>query len=505
MQNLSSHTQRPFCSITVKLDQFFNFAQKHSVKAFLSLWLVMFALWLPYLFAFWSSVWAFDAYGYSSGWLLRGETLNSWHPVLHVLLLSLPITASWNLFGNYVVGAAFYSIVQMLILSGLFTKIVLIVARWKFSKYAPVIIWFAFTLFPLFPFWSMIATKDVIFSGLFALSCACIADFVIRNPLHQFENRTEKFRYILSLWILFLLTAMFRNNAVYGFILFGFLLLIFGRKLLIKRISSVLFLGSIIIVYFCITGPIYSACGIAPSKSKEMFSVPLQQLATVAKQADNVSEEELAFIESYVPNYSNLKDWIADPVKKKVNSEQLNNNPLEFFEGYIKIGLAHMDLYTNAFFRLEFNYLSPIGNYIPETDQREGPYTKNRTYNDPEKYIHINEPSLFPVLKEAVEASFTQYVPLYSLLYQYGIWFWVLLLFFILACYTRKREFVFWALFIICYWITVILGPVGWFRYALPLMFSVPLLLALFYYLKVAARRPNSTLQQTVKIDSKRQ
>ena len=163
-----------------KLGCFLGFAKAHPVKAFLVVWLAMFALWLPYLFAFWPSVWQFDIHG-QSAWLLKGRVLSTWHPVLHTLWVSLPVTASAKLFGSYIPGVAFYTVTQMLVLSALFVKIMTIVARWDISRAVPIVMWLSFALFPVFPFWSMVATKDVVFSGLFALCCACIADLAVRR------------------------------------------------------------------------------------------------------------------------------------------------------------------------------------------------------------------------------------------------------------------------------------------------------------------------------------
>ena len=298
-----------------------------------------------------------------------------------------------------------------------------------------------------------------------------------------------------------MLTALFRNNVIYAFLFFALLLLVFGRRLAVNRFKACLFLLVVAACYFCISGPVFKACGVTISDNRqEIFAVPSQQLATVAVQADDVTDEELSFIQIYVPNFANLKERITDPVKKQFNSDECWSDPLKFFKGYIKIGLAHPDLYTNAFFRLGFNYVSPIGNRLyssgslyDDTNYRSTtPYVENRTGDDPSRFIDIDEPSLAPAFKEAVKSCLTGYVasymPLVSTLYQYGFWFWILLLFFMLACYMRKKDFAFWALFILCYWVTAALGPVAWFRYALPLVFNVPVLIVLFFYLRESAR-----------------
>ena len=511
--------------------RFLTWCRVHPKLAFLVAWLAMFILWLPYLFAFWPSVWAFDTHS-QTYWILEGTFfIDAWHPPLHTLWISLPVAASKALCGSYVPGVAFYTLTQMLVLSALFTGIVRIIARWKIPQVLPLIFWFVFALFPVFPFWSVVATKDVIFSGLFALSCACLVDLTVQKAPRlqsqtqsqtqdqtqsqtrdqaqaqtqsqtqdqtqsrtqsqaqaQAQSKTHSALHFILLWLLLMLTAMFRNNAIYGFALFAVLLLVFGGKLSMGRFKPAAFMGSAVLAWVIITGPVYGALGVAPIQSKEMMSVPAQQLATVAQQGENVTEEELSFIEKYVPDHAKLKEKIADPVKNNFNSKEMTEDPLGFAAGYLKIGFAHPVAYTNAFFRLELAFLSPFGGNVKSAESTAA-YVENRTkWNAPA--IIINEPSLAPALKGALttflKGDAVSCVPLVSTFWQGGFWLWVVFLLLALCRYLRKQKIAFIAAFILCYWATVCVGPVAIFRYALPLVCCAPLLIALFFCLNIS-------------------
>ena len=440
----------------------------------------MFALWLPYLLAFWPSVWAFDTHTQTQ-WVLDDTfSISAWHPPLHTLWLSLPVAASKALFGSYVPGAAFYSITQMLALSALFTKTVFIIKRWRVPQALPPIVWLVFALFPVFPFWSCVATKDVIFSGLFALSCTCLSDLAVN------KNYPRNARHFVLLWILLMLTALFRNNAAYAFALFTLLVLLFGGKLPAGRVKSSIFMGSVAVVWILITGPMYTALGVTPIQSKEMMSVPAQQLATTAQQEKDVTDEELTFIKTYVPGYAMLKESIADNVKGEFNTDEAKADPLKFAKGYVKMGLAHPRAFANAFFRMELPFLSPFNSDTTSAESISA-YVVNRT-EWAGSAIVIDETSLAPKLEEAVavilKGKAVSYTPLACILWQGGFWLWVALLLLALCCYLREQRIIFPIGYILCYWITACVGPVAIFRYMLPLVCCAPLLVSLFFCLR---------------------
>ena len=450
----------------------------HPIRAFLASWLVMFALWLPYLLALWPSVWEFDTHT-QTRWILDGTfSISAWHPPLHTLWLSLPVAASKALFDSYVPGAAFHSVTQMLVLSALFTKTVFIVKRWRVPQALPPIIWLVFALFPVFPFWSCAATKDVIFSGLFALSCACLADLAVN------KSHPHSARHFVLLWVLLMLTALFRNNAAYAFALFAILVLLFCGKLPNGRVRPAAFIGSIVIAWAIITGPVYAALGIAPIQSKEMMSVPAQQLATTAQQEEDLTENELTFIRTYVPDYAMLQENLSDPVKDSFAFSELKADPVKFIKGYAKIGLAHPTAYLNAFFRTELAFLSPMSNVTACAWNR----TESTT-----PAILIDEPPLAPELKNALTwfllGETVSCIPLICSCWQGGFWLWIALLLLALCCFLRERGIAFVIVFILCYWATVCVGPVAIFRYELPLVCCAPLLVSLFLCIKASQTR----------------
>ena len=463
-----------------------NIINHNPKKAFLILWSITFLCWLPYLFAFWPGIECNDV-KIQTSWLITGGPIRAHHPVLHTLWMSLPMVASNELFGNYEVGFTFYIVTQMFVMSGILTAIIKIVGRWNSKVDLTLPLWILFTFFPVFPYWSVCATKDVIFSSLFALCFVCVADVAVNRKL---DGR----KHIALLFFLFLITALFRNNFVYALILFALVLLLFGRNLCVRRLRCTCFFGGICVVYFLIVGPLYSACGIVPIQSREAMCVPGQQLATVAKQAKDVTQEEIDFIAEYFPSYEKLNETLADPVKGAFNASAFEQDPLKFIKGYLKIGMRHPKIYVDAYFRLEINYFSPMGSNLKAEDPSSAVNAEFNHYTNLNKseYIEIPVNSRAPILQKLIKHAisgtykhgFLSYVPLLSQFYQCGFWLWVLLLLLTLAIYLRKKNISFCCVLILCYWFTVVLGPVYDFRYGLPLIECAPAIVGMFVYLK---------------------
>lgn len=461
------------------VSKFNNFIAKNRTRAFLTLWLITFLCWVPYLLAFWPGVEGSDAKSQFS-WFLKEGSLSAHHPVIHTLWMSFPMLVTKNLFDSYEAGFVIFIVTQMLTMSGIFIKVIEIVNKWNLKVNLTLPLWLFFTFFPAFPYYSICATKDIIFSALFALCFVCVVDVAINKKLRGSKH-------VVALFILFLTTALFRNNFVYALILFAAVLLLFGKNLCVNRAQCSCFFGAICLIYFMIIGPLYSICGVGFIKSKEMMSVPGNQLATVA-QASDVTQEEIDFIAEYFPTYEQLNKKLADPVKNTFNADAFNDDPLKFIKGYIEIGLRHPRAYLDAYFRLEINYFSPVGSRLVANDPSTAVHAQFEEYKNSNNPILIEIPpdSLCPTLQKVFKKvltgryGFLSYVPLVSQLYQCGFWLWVLLLLFVLSIFLKNKNIAVCCCFILCYWFTVVLGPEYGMRYALPLIECAPVIVALF-------------------------
>jgi hypothetical protein len=281
---------------------------------------------------------------------------------------------------------------------------------------------------------------------------------------------------------LLLLTALFRNNFIYAFVVvavLAFFLGVFSRK----RIALVA--GTVLVSYLVIMNPLMSAFGIIKGSSVEMFSVPAVQLATVANKAEGLSAEESEFIATYVPDWEELQPTIADTVKENFNVAAIKDDPLGFVKGYVKIGLEHPKMYTNAFLRLSYGFWAPVN--IDDSYKhvfRVNMFVRgNRGASEDfpaQDYIYFERNDSGSQFLKELQASTTQVqqlVPVASTLLQTGFWLWLFVGCVMWAFYQRRTQLGFILLVFGFYWLTMLLGPVSIFRYFFPLFVFVPVLI----------------------------
>lgn len=401
------------------------------------------ASWLPLFFIEWPGVWNFDA-PYQTLWISRGDQINAYHPVLHTLWLSIPLIISFDITGSYIPGCAFYTLSQMVIGSLLLAGTALLIRRWNVPQWLPILTIAFFACFPCFALWSVISTKDVAFSYLFSFSIAQMVNvsFTEKQLSSQNAQANANGKWA-ALFISLLFTCLFRNNMAYGIALF----VVFALIILKRRGLSLAALSfGVIITYALVTGPISSMAGILPGGKQEMMSVPAVQLASVAKQGEP-SEEELRFIATYVPDYSNLDPTLADPVKNTFNTEKASDEPFAFAKGYIKIGLRYPEIFLDSFLRLSFGFWSPIDIYDNPNVREMGYwfYGDRQDGEDPTKsgWIFIDEVTGFEHLLEDAHNTvllIEEQVPVLSSISQVGFWLWAVILLLICCLFLKKRK-----------------------------------------------------------------
>lgn len=91
------------------------------------------------------------------------------HPVIHTLLIQICYQAGFGITGNVYAGIAFYTVVQMLILAGVETVCMSILAKRRCPKVL-LILWFLFWgLIPYNAIYAVTMWKDVLFAAFMLL------------------------------------------------------------------------------------------------------------------------------------------------------------------------------------------------------------------------------------------------------------------------------------------------------------------------------------------------
>ena len=207
-----------------------------------------------------------------------------------------------------------------------------------------------YALFPANSVLSVSTTKDVLFSALVLLYTVMLCRMVCGRGT---GNREASACVILSTLLL-----LFRNNAVYAFLVSVPLVYAGLRKCSVteeekkrRAAGRYLALSAAAFVLFCVCGMGLRALTHAESGSpREMLSVPLQQMARVMVKEDAHMEPALRQeAEKYISSewvFAAYDPHLADPVK---NRAVIHDDPAGLVRTWIGMGLRYPTIYVDAF------------------------------------------------------------------------------------------------------------------------------------------------------------
>lgn len=441
----------------------------------------MLLCYLPYIISFYPAILSPDPsyqikqyfkipnkYSTYSVMLDPNVTITNHHPVIHTLLLGTCVKIG-TLINNVNLGLFIYSIIQILTLTSTLAYTIKFLKNQNINNNYLLLMLLVYSLVPAFPFYSMSAVKDVIFTSLIILYITKLYELIKTDEI-TISN-------IIKTFILMILIILFRNNGIHTLALsFPFLLLIKKTKKYKYKIITliILFLGfnftynNIILPYFKIT----------PTSIRETLSIPFQQTARYVKYHESeISDNEKEAIDK-VLEYATLKERykneIADPVKNKYNKYTTNEELKDYFKVWFIELLKHPKTYIEATINNTYGYYYPIKTnwYI---------YHKfdSRIVKDGFDY-HYNNLNTSRKILTTYGQTF-QSIPILNIFVNIGINVWILIFMLSYLIYLKKyKEIIYlspsFILILVC-----IASPVNtYFRYAMPYVFALMLNYGLF-------------------------
>lgn len=471
-------------------------AMRHPVAV---TWLLVCLAWLPVVIARWPGDFCFDAM-FQTGWILPESagvpkywaSINGWHPPLHSLWLGGSIALGQTLFHSYSAGLALYTVSQVLVFSWCVSRVV--AYAYETGHTAVYVVCLAFAaLFSGFSVYATMTTKDVVFSGVLALS----ALWVYRTVREELPSRP------LWLWVfqggaLFLFSILMRNNALHAYLLFAVVALI--AHMIHRFDVRLVFIALVpaMVLAVLITGPGYRLLGIRPGPAKEMMSVPAVQLSSVmVDHAPELAADEREYIDRLVPDWSKYDhDTLADQTKARFNADLVKEDPLRFARVYFSLALRYPGNYFNAWALISAGYWSQATSYFDETAAFTWPlmcpYDAVRAVLEPFLAIPFDTP--VPALSESLDAALASHgevnIPVVNLLYKASTWFWLAIAYvFVSIAFRVPVSRTMPVVILLAYCFTLMLGPGSLYRYASPLFASIPLMLVMFCDAAADAKR----------------
>lgn len=440
---------------------------KPNLKSFLMITIILLIAWLPYFLNYYPGITSYD----TNYQLMQGYKIYEYsnhHPVLHTYIITLLVKIGYGLTRSYNVAIAICSVLQMIASALTFSYVVYYLNKKKMSVTIQILtfLWFAFH--PIVPQFSIAIWKDVPFT-------LCMVWFVI--GLIEMVTNEERFlkdkKYNVLYAILITLIMFFRNNGVY-IILLTLPFALFFKRVYWKRILLIFILP--IIFYYIMTGFVYPKIEIKKSSSREMLSIPMQQMARIVKyKSDELTEQEKQIINQYIPIEEVAEAYrptISDPIKNVFSEEAYEQDKLTFFKLYVKLALRFPGETLEAFVGNTFGYYYPEVVTFPVATGNYSSPLEN------EQFINIySEPIIkIPVLDDIINSLYDKKIPIVSLLANIGFVFWIFLTMLMYSIYQKRYPYLLMYIPIIILYLTCIASPVsGELRYIYSMFTCLPL------------------------------
>ena len=445
---------------------------------------VLFTAWIPVWFALWPGIFRADA-----SWQFYSFIYQDWqthHPLLHTIFHGGCLALGLKM-GSMTAAVAFYTCIQMALMAGILAYS----CHWLWRRNVPLSIRLGiialFAFFPVYPIWSISATKDILFGGLMLLFLLQVIDWWEADGATLYSPRKIT-RFILTGIIMLLL----RHNGIHILLVSTPFFMLLAQKAWRIRIGAMC--GAIIAIYLLCDWGMTQALQAQRGDEIEMMSIPLQQLARVALVSpETLSETEMTSIQNiygdrniadiYIPASADNNKWAA-------NSGLIKENFSEYISLWLRLGLRHPLIYLEAFWIQNMAYFDP--GYVLYRPMSYG-------CNEMEHFPIDTTPLLPRLNTPYVRFTQTPYflpVPGSFLLSHSAFMVWMCMLCIIIQLTRKQYGIVMAGIFLLLFWGTNLLGPVALMRYMLGFFYCVPVLFARMFGSVIPSRR--STLSPTL-------
>lgn len=472
---------------------------------FPALWLLNFVSRIPAFLAYYPGITSYDTYSQSRQALAGFYGMNKYHPPLHTIFWAVCIRAG-RILG--IDATVIYELIQMAALSLAFAAMLYYMIR---RNYHPAVVLCSVlytVLNPVIAIFSLEMVKDSVLSVfliLLSVRLAELSDAVWTRKCDANDlkcdtdtsgcdadvpageagavlpdGQTEPdAAFWLSLTSLAAVLCLLRNNAVYTVILFLPFAFLMARGYRLQILSS---LAAALVIFGVVNGPVYHALGISEGNSREMLSVPIQQITTVVVQReDDLTEKDYEAIGHFLPYDKLAEDYnprFADYAKNAFRTDYFDDHKREFAGLWLNLFGRFPEEYCSAFLSLNIQLWYPGSSAIDPYSGRE--YIETNIYAS--EYCSGERTGHFPLLLSFYEsvAKYSPWMGLPVLSVLFALWtpLWLLAVcFFILAARSRleKTLILFIPFFL---WLTYMAGPVSCTRYMFPIMTLYPLILS---------------------------
>ncbi|MCL1854532.1 MAG: DUF6020 family protein [Clostridia bacterium] len=445
-------------------------------KGALAVTLSLLVCWVPYCFFLFPGTVSNDSITQLKE-IYGVKALSAGNPLFQTFLLSA-FCMLGDAFGNADWSVAAYCCVQAILMAALFSVALRAMVNEGVPCWLCVLSFLFFAFCPIFPVFAFCVGKDTSFAMavlFFALMVWQMVKAKAKVPA----------RHGVGLCFSAALLVLLRNPGVYLASLALLLLLLcsFDREARSKRVKRWIIplcaLGVAMCTWMVINLAILPLTGAEPMPDTENASIPLQQVARVVASApETLSEEEKSAIAGVLDLDDVKKAYngeLSDPIKflwkENASKEQRN----AFWRAWLSLARKHPATYFSATFHNSYGYLCP--GYVSTVKPTLLVGKQGRT-TDLEGRFDFSVNPRADTLQKYLDRLLRQ--PLFRILVAPGLYGWIVLFTMITLLRGRRKRLLIVALPALFALAGCLISAVnGYFRYAMPLYFCVPLLLAL--------------------------
>lgn len=452
-----------------------NSTDKKTCKIIFCLsFLVIFVCWIPYFLTLYPGGVSPDSIGELTA-VQNFSITSDHHPVLHQVFMFIFYHIGHFLFGNVNDSVAFISIIQMLFMALIFAYSITYLYKRNVNK---KVLFFAnlfYAISPIFGYYSVTMWKDVLFGAFFLLFSVHLCQLMENKKAISIKN-------LIMFLISSLLIIFFRNNAIYMYILFIPVAILYFKE---ERKKMIVCFTIVIGLFLIVKGPVYKCLNISKSSSSEYIAMPLQQIGRMAYKKVSFTNKEKKFFDELIPveiMETAYNPTVSDGIKfnPAYNLEFFNDNKIEFFKIYIGLVARYPNIAVESYLTSTLGYWYPnvmywsVANNVWENDI--GVYNDSKAPKFIEDYVFSAESRNLPII---------------SLQWSIGLCFWLILLAGC-VCYLRKGFSTLLLYFpIFGIWLTMMIASPVWgeFRYVFCAFTCLPLLLLYPFLTNLEAKK----------------
>lgn len=467
---------------------------KYNDKEFspIKIFIFLITMWIPHL------ILAYPASIISDAWaqinmFYGGKQFTSHHPPFHTWLIGITMELG-QLFGNGNRGLFLFILIQTVVFAVILTYTICTMKKLDSPKCLIYVTIIVAVTSPYYTAYVGLITKDTLYSYLFLLFMTELVQIIYFRSKYL-ERKLNCFLFLISATLLILL----RNNGkyvVYPILIVIFILMVKDKLLFVsckKSIRRIVILILPIFISSIISISLTAYFDIEKGSIKEMLSLPFQQTARyIIRHSDEVTESEKQAIDDILDyefisqNYNpKLSDLVKNTFKKDSTKEELTS----YFKVWIKQFIKHPETYVNATLNQNYRLIYPVLSQYLYID----------TYKDRSELVqelNIKEINVLNEIEEEIDSFYRIMfrLPIISIFSMTPIYNLILIYILVYSMYKKYFSVLLVSIPLVISNLVIIAGPLVHPRYALPIMYSIPIVLALFFYVHKKIRIKENVL-----------